>query len=49
MDIVIIAVVAAFASALTLYSGFGLGTILLPAFALFFAAPLAVATTGIVH
>ena len=49
MDIVIIAVVAAFASALTLYSGFGLGTILLPAFALFFPAPLAVAATGVVH
>ncbi len=49
MDIVLIAVVAALASALTLYSGFGLGTILLPAFALFLPAPLAVAATGIVH
>ncbi len=49
MDIVVIAIVAAFASALTLYSGFGLGTILLPAFALFFPAPLAVAATGVVH
>ncbi|MET1757010.1 sulfite exporter TauE/SafE family protein [Novosphingobium sp. RD2P27] len=49
MDIIIIAIVAAFASALTLYSGFGLGTILLPAFALFFPAPVAVAATGVVH
>jgi uncharacterized membrane protein YfcA len=49
MDVVIIVVVAALASALTLISGFGLGTILLPAFALFFPAPVAVAATGIVH
>ena len=49
MDIVVIALVAAFASALTLYSGFGLGTLLLPAFALFFPAPVAVAATGVVH
>jgi len=49
MDIALIAIVAALASALTLYSGFGLGTILLPAFALFFPAPVAVAATGVVH
>jgi uncharacterized protein len=49
MDILVIAVVAALASALTLYSGFGLGTLLLPAFALFFPAPVAVAATGVVH
>ncbi|MGQ0588497.1 MAG: TSUP family transporter [Sphingosinicella sp.] len=49
MDIALIAIVAALASALTLYSGFGLGTLLLPAFALFFPAPVAVAATGIVH
>jgi len=49
MDILLIAVVAALASALTLYSGFGLGTILLPAFALFVPAPIAVVATGIVH
>jgi uncharacterized protein len=49
MDIAVIAIVAALASGLTLYSGFGLGTILLPAFALFFPAPVAVAATGVVH
>lgn len=49
MDLVLIAIVAAFASALTLYSGFGLGTVLLPAFALFLPVPVAVAATGVVH
>jgi hypothetical protein len=49
MDFILIATVAALASALTLFSGFGLGTILLPAFALFFPIPIAVAATGIVH
>jgi hypothetical protein len=49
MDILLIAAVAALASALTLYSGFGLGTILLPAFAIFFPVPVAVAATGVVH
>lgn len=49
MDFALIAIVAALASALTLFSGFGLGTLLLPAFSLFFPAPLAVAATGIVH
>lgn len=37
------------ASGLTLFSGFGLGTLLLPAFALFFPVPVAVAATGAVH
>lgn len=49
MDIAVIVIVAALASALTLHSGFGLGTLLLPAFALFFPAPVAVAATAIVH
>lgn len=49
MDLALIALVAAGASALTLFSGFGLGTLLLPAFALFLPAPQAVAATGIVH
>jgi uncharacterized membrane protein YfcA len=49
MDMLVVAFVAALASALTLFSGFGLGTILLPAFALFFPAPVAVAATGVVH
>lgn len=49
MDLVTIGVIAALASALTLYSGFGLGTILLPAFSLFLPVPAAVAATGVVH
>jgi len=36
-------------AALTLFSGFGLGTLLLPAFALFFPVELAVAATAVVH
>ena len=44
-----IGLVAFFASALTLYSGFGLGTILLAAFSLFFPVPAAVAMTAVVH
>jgi uncharacterized membrane protein YfcA len=37
------------ASVLTFFSGFGLGTILLPAFGLFFPIETAVAATAIVH
>src|ERR1700730_425096 len=33
----------------TLFSGFGLGTVLMPAFALFFPVPVAIAATAIVH
>lgn len=41
---------AAFAVALlTLFSGFGVGTLLMPVFALFFPAPVAVAATAVVH
>ncbi len=36
-------------SLLTLFTGFGLGTLLLPAFALFFSVEVAVAATAIVH
>jgi len=49
LDLILVAIVAACASGLTLFSGFGLGTILLPAFAIFFPAPVAVAATGVVH
>lgn len=49
MDFVVVGVVALLASGLTLYSGFGLGTILLPAFAIFFPVEVAVAATGAVH
>jgi len=49
MEYFIIAFVAAFASLLTFFSGFGLGTILTPAFMLFFPIEVAIALTGIVH
>ncbi|MDX1912212.1 MAG: sulfite exporter TauE/SafE family protein [Saprospiraceae bacterium] len=46
---IIIAFVAFAASLLTLFSGFGLGTILTPAFGIFFPLNIAVALTGVVH
>jgi uncharacterized protein len=49
MEIIIIALAAAFASLLTFFSGFGLGTLLMPVFALFFPVELAIAMTGVVH
>jgi uncharacterized membrane protein YfcA len=49
MDYVVVCVAAMLASALTLFSGFGLGTLLLPAFAIFFPIPVAVAATAMVH
>jgi uncharacterized membrane protein YfcA len=49
MEFVLICFFAAFSSLLTFYSGFGLGTILLPVFALFFPVEIAVGLTGIVH
>ena len=49
MEIVVISLVALFASLLTFFSGFGLGTLLMPAFALFFPVEVAIALTGVVH
>jgi len=37
------------ASTLTFFSGFGLGTILMPVFALFFPVEIAIAATAVVH
>lgn len=49
MDIFIISIVALFVAGLTFFSGFGLGTLLMPAFALFFPIEIAIAATAIVH
>lgn len=49
MDYSLIAAVALFASLLTFYSGFGLGTLLTPVFVVFFPVDQAVALTGVVH
>lgn len=46
---VVVPAVALAASLLTFFSGFGLGTLLLPAMALFFPVTAAVAATAIVH
>lgn len=45
----VVCITALLASGLTLFSGFGLGTILMPAFALFFPIEVAIAMTAIVH
>jgi len=44
-----VSLAALFAAGLTMYSGFGLGTLLLPIFALFFPAEVAVVATAMVH
>jgi uncharacterized membrane protein YfcA len=44
-----VSLAAFFAAGLTMYSGFGLGTLLLPVFALFFPAEMAVVATAMVH
>jgi hypothetical protein len=49
MDFLIISVSALVASCLTFFSGFGLGTILTPVFALFFPVSVAIAMTAVVH
>jgi uncharacterized protein len=49
MEFILIALVAAGAAMLTFFSGFGLGTILMPVFALFFPIEIAIALTAIVH
>jgi uncharacterized protein len=49
MEIVIISLVAFFTAVLTFFSGFGLGTILAPVFAIFFPIDIAIALTGVVH
>ena len=49
MTLLVIALVAATASALTFFSGFGLGTLLLPAFAFFYPIDVAIASTAVVH
>ena len=49
MMYVIVCLVALGASFLTLFSGFGLSTLLMPAFALFFPLETAIAMTAVVH
>ena len=49
LEIALIAFTALAASMLTFFSGFGLGTLLLPVFLLFFPVDLSIAMTGLVH
>ena len=49
MKYFLICSVAFFTSGLTLFSGFGLGTLLLPVFAIFFPLEVAVSLTAVVH
>lgn len=49
MEYLIVCAVAVLVSGLTLFSGFGLGTVLMPAFALFFPVHIAIAATAVVH
>ncbi len=49
MDYLVLGLAAFFVSGLTLFSGFGLGTLLMPVFALFFPVEVAVAATAVVH
>lgn len=46
---IIVGIASAATSALTFFSGFGLGTLLMPIFAIFFPVELAVMATAIVH
>lgn len=49
LEYITVLLVALLASGLTLFSGFGLGTILMPVLALFFPLHIAIAATAVVH
>ncbi len=49
MEFIVVPCAALLVSGLTLFSGFGLGTLLMPVFALFFPVEVAVAATAVVH
>jgi uncharacterized membrane protein YfcA len=49
LDYLIVGTASGLVSTLAVFTGFGLGTVLLPVFALFFPAALAVGATAVVH
>ncbi|HSV89266.1 MAG TPA: sulfite exporter TauE/SafE family protein [Bacteroidales bacterium] len=49
LEVLIISLAAFFTALLTFFSGFGLGTILAPVFAIFFPVEIAIALTAVVH
>src|SRR5690606_2100687 len=48
-ELIVISLAALCTSLLTFFSGFVLGTILMPVFSIFFPVDLAIALTGVVH
>ncbi|MBI2957245.1 MAG: TSUP family transporter [Chloroflexi bacterium] len=49
MEYAVVTVAALLVAGMALYSGFGLGTLLVPVFAMFFPVPVAVASAAVVH
>ncbi|MCH2232098.1 MAG: sulfite exporter TauE/SafE family protein [Crocinitomicaceae bacterium] len=49
MEFIIVALTVLFGAGLTFFSGFGLGTLMLPVFSIFFDLPIAVGATATVH
>jgi uncharacterized membrane protein YfcA len=49
IEYLIICITSFLISIITLFSGFGLGTVLLPVFAMFFPLPVAIASVAVVH
>jgi len=49
VEYVVVVIAALVVAGVALYSGFGLGTLLMPVFAIFFPVPTAVASTAVVH
>lgn len=49
MEYLLICSASLFISIITLFSGFGLGTVLMPFFAIFSPLPIAIASTAVVH
>ena len=49
MEYVLVALTVILGAGLTFFSGFGLGTLMLPVFSLFFPLPVAIGATAIVH
>lgn len=49
MEYILVAITVLVGSGLTFFSGFGLGTLMLPVFSLFFELPVAIGATAIVH
>jgi uncharacterized membrane protein YfcA len=49
MEYIIISITVLLGAGLTFFSGFGLGTLMLPVFSLFFPLPIAIGATAVVH